>query len=86
MFDLAILGLLDETDLHGYELRKRLGDLLGSAERLPEALDAFGRARSLEPRNLAVSMKAAVAASCLGRFRDARNLSGGLQAWRAAGY
>ena len=29
MFDLAILGLLDETDLHGYELRKRLGDLLG---------------------------------------------------------
>jgi DNA-binding PadR family transcriptional regulator len=29
MFDLAILGLLDETDLHGYELRKRLGELLG---------------------------------------------------------
>jgi DNA-binding PadR family transcriptional regulator len=29
MFDLAILGLLDENDLHGYELRKRLGDLLG---------------------------------------------------------
>ena len=29
MFDLAILGLLEENDLHGYELRKRLGDLLG---------------------------------------------------------
>jgi DNA-binding PadR family transcriptional regulator len=29
MLDLAILGLLDEHDLHGYELRKRLGDLLG---------------------------------------------------------
>lgn len=29
MIDLAILGLLDEHDLHGYELRKRLGDLLG---------------------------------------------------------
>jgi DNA-binding PadR family transcriptional regulator len=29
MFDLAVLGLLDENDLHGYELRKRLGDLLG---------------------------------------------------------
>jgi DNA-binding PadR family transcriptional regulator len=29
MFDLAILGLLEGTDLHGYELRKRLGDLLG---------------------------------------------------------
>ncbi len=29
MLDLAILGLLDENDFHGYELRKRLGDLLG---------------------------------------------------------
>jgi DNA-binding PadR family transcriptional regulator len=29
MLDLAILGLLEENDLHGYELRKRLGDLLG---------------------------------------------------------
>src|SRR3954468_18147604 len=27
MIDLAILGLLKEQDLHGYELRKRLGDL-----------------------------------------------------------
>jgi DNA-binding PadR family transcriptional regulator len=29
MIELAILGLLDENDLHGYELRKRLTDLLG---------------------------------------------------------
>jgi DNA-binding PadR family transcriptional regulator len=29
MIELAILGLLDETDLHGYELRKRLTELLG---------------------------------------------------------
>ncbi|HEX6421103.1 MAG TPA: PadR family transcriptional regulator [Acidimicrobiales bacterium] len=29
MLDLAILGLLAENDLHGYELRKRLGELLG---------------------------------------------------------
>lgn len=29
MLDLAILGLLQENDLHGYELRKRLGDLFG---------------------------------------------------------
>ena len=27
MIDLAILGLLKEQDLHGYELRKRLGEL-----------------------------------------------------------
>lgn len=29
MIELAILGLLKEQDLHGYELRKRLGDLPG---------------------------------------------------------
>jgi DNA-binding PadR family transcriptional regulator len=28
--DLAVLGLLTEQDLHGYELKKRLGELLGS--------------------------------------------------------
>jgi DNA-binding PadR family transcriptional regulator len=30
VIDLAILGLLKEQDLHGYELRKRLADLPGS--------------------------------------------------------
>jgi DNA-binding PadR family transcriptional regulator len=30
MLDLAILGLLKEQPLHGYELKKRLGDTLGS--------------------------------------------------------
>jgi DNA-binding PadR family transcriptional regulator len=29
MIDLAILGLLHEQDLHGYELRKRIADLAG---------------------------------------------------------
>jgi DNA-binding PadR family transcriptional regulator len=29
VLDLAVLGLLEENDLHGYELRKRLGDLVG---------------------------------------------------------
>ncbi|HEY3143544.1 MAG TPA: PadR family transcriptional regulator [Acidimicrobiales bacterium] len=29
MIDIAILGLLEDHDLHGYELRKRLGDLPG---------------------------------------------------------
>ena len=31
MLELAILGLLKEQDLHGYELRKRLSDTLGFA-------------------------------------------------------
>src|SRR5690606_20002935 len=30
MIDLAILGLLTEQELHGYELKKRLGELLTS--------------------------------------------------------
>lgn len=30
MIELALLGLLTEQDLHGYELKKQLGDLLGS--------------------------------------------------------
>jgi DNA-binding PadR family transcriptional regulator len=30
MIELAILGLLDEAELHGYELRKRLGELPGT--------------------------------------------------------
>lgn len=29
MLELAILGLLKEKDMHGYELKKRLGDALG---------------------------------------------------------
>jgi DNA-binding PadR family transcriptional regulator len=29
MFELAVLGLLVDTDLHGYELKKRLAELLG---------------------------------------------------------
>ncbi|MGZ4681678.1 MAG: PadR family transcriptional regulator, partial [Acidimicrobiales bacterium] len=30
MIDLAILGLLDEQDLHGYELKKQLAELVGA--------------------------------------------------------
>jgi DNA-binding PadR family transcriptional regulator len=29
VLELAVLGLLHDSDLHGYELKKRLGDLLG---------------------------------------------------------
>jgi DNA-binding PadR family transcriptional regulator len=45
MFDLAILGLLEETDLHGYELRKRLGELpgMGLAVSFGSLYPALGR-------------------------------------------
>lgn len=34
MLDLAVLGLLKEADLHGYELKKRLTESLGSFSRV----------------------------------------------------
>ena len=45
MFDLAILGLLEEADLHGYELRKRLGELpgMGLAVSFGSLYPALGR-------------------------------------------
>jgi DNA-binding PadR family transcriptional regulator len=45
MIDLAILGLLEETELHGYELRKRLGDLpgIGLAVSFGSLYPALGR-------------------------------------------
>ena len=30
MLEIAVLGLLNESPMHGYELRKRLADLLGT--------------------------------------------------------
>ena len=34
MLELAILGLLKEQELHGYELKKRLSEMLGFASRV----------------------------------------------------
>ena len=53
---------------------ERLGDFSGSAENLPDALSAYQHGLALEPRNLAIAMKAAIAASCSGRLRDARDI------------
>lgn len=53
MLDLAILGLLKEQPLHGYELKKRLGDTLGflwgvSFGSLYPALKRLERAGAIE--------------------------------------
>ena len=34
VLELAVLGLLHESPMHGYELRKRLNTLLGSVPRV----------------------------------------------------
>ena len=55
MLELAILGLLKEQPLHGYELKKRLGDTLGflwgvSYGSLYPALRRLERAGASQPR------------------------------------
>ena len=61
MIDLAILGLLTEQELHGYELKKRLGELLtsrasvsfGSLYPALARLEAQGCVKAVEQRTTA---------------------------------
>lgn len=58
MIDLAILGLLTEQELHGYELKKRLGELLSSRASISfgslypalARLEAQGSVKAVEQR------------------------------------
>jgi len=58
MIDLAILGLLTEQELHGYELKKRLGELLSSRSSVSfgslypalARLEARGAVKAVEQR------------------------------------
>jgi DNA-binding PadR family transcriptional regulator len=58
MIDLAILGLLTEQELHGYELKKRLGELLSSRASISfgslypalARLEAQGAVKAVEER------------------------------------
>jgi DNA-binding PadR family transcriptional regulator len=58
MIDLAILGLLTEQELHGYELKKRLGELLASRASISfgslypalARLEAQGAVKAVEQR------------------------------------
>jgi len=82
MIELAILGLLKEQDLHGYELKKRLRELLG-----PLSSVSFG---SLYPAlarlERAGAVKAVEAASTPGRvpMPMTGSLTGEAAAFRAA--
>jgi len=63
MIDLAILGLLTEQELHGYELKKRLGELLASRASISfgslypalARLEAQGAVKAVEERTLVPS-------------------------------
>jgi DNA-binding PadR family transcriptional regulator len=60
MIDLAILGLLTEQELHGYELKKRLGELLSSRASVSfgslypalARLEAQGAVKAVEERTV----------------------------------
>ncbi len=60
MIDLAILGLLTEQELHGYELKKRLGELLSSRASISfgslypalARLEAQGAVKAVEERTV----------------------------------
>ncbi len=62
MIDLAILGLLTEQELHGYELKKRLGELLSSRASISfgslypalARLEAQGAVKAVEQRTTVV--------------------------------
>ena len=66
MLELAILGLLKEQPLHGYELKKRLGDTLGSRWGISygslypalRRLEHDGSIEIVEPETAAVPMPA----------------------------
>jgi len=61
MLELAILGLLKEQELHGYELKKRLGDTLGPLSSVSfgslypalAKLEAAGAVKAVEANQLA---------------------------------
>jgi DNA-binding PadR family transcriptional regulator len=62
MLDLAILGLLKEQPLHGYELRKRLGESLGSMWGISYG-SLYPALRRLEREGAIESVEPAVAAA-----------------------
>src|SRR4051794_41836686 len=66
MLELAILGLLKEQPLHGYELKKRLGETLGSLWGISygslypalRRLEHDGSIEIVEPESVATPMPA----------------------------
>jgi DNA-binding PadR family transcriptional regulator len=64
MLELAILGLLKEQDMHGYELKKRLSDTLGLASGVSfgsldpalRRLEAAGAVKAVEARGSSASV------------------------------
>lgn len=74
--ELAVLGLLKERDLHGYELKRRLGEMLG-----PWSGVSFG---SLYPALRRLEREGAVEVTDDGAARSTIPMTGSLSGERAA--
>jgi len=76
MIDLAILGLLTEQELHGYELKKRLGELLtsrssvsfGSLYPALNRLEQQGCVKAVEQRTAVPAPTAPMSGSLVGEL------------------
>jgi DNA-binding PadR family transcriptional regulator len=85
VLELAILGLLKEQDLHGYELKKRLGETLGvtSGVSFGSLYPALGRLeRAGAVRSVEASARAEPAPT-RAPIPQTGSLGGELAAWRA---
>jgi DNA-binding PadR family transcriptional regulator len=85
VLELAILGLLKEQDLHGYELKKRLGETLGvtsgvSFGSLYPALGRLERAGAVRSVEQSASAEPSPAGATI---PQTGSLGGELAAWRA---
>ena len=89
MLELAILGLLKEQELHGYELKKRLADVLGPLSSASfgslypalRRLETAGAVKAIEGRGMAVGAGGAA----LRPVPMTGSLGGELAAFRARG-
>ena len=89
MLELAILGLLKEQPLHGYELKKRLNDTLGqlwgvSFGSLYPALGRLERAGAIEVVDPASTATGATSAAGIGSVAATGSISGDRAAALAA--
>jgi DNA-binding PadR family transcriptional regulator len=84
VLELAILGLLKESDLHGYELKKRLAETLGPFSSVSfgslypalTRLEASGAVKAVEANESAVTHMTGSLGGELAAFRARRGSSG----------
>jgi DNA-binding PadR family transcriptional regulator len=91
LLELAILGLLKECDLHGYELKKRLGEALGPLSSVSfgslypalARLEAAGAVKAVEAREVPSGIGSPSLGAELAAFRSWASGPGGRRGGRS---